>query len=79
MRDRKGVHGDEREGGEKLGGEEEILFIFHCMIKKSMFNKGEVCSCAFSLSSFDVKDVWTTEAIRPKSELQFQMTYVSIL
>lgn len=57
MRDRKGVHGDEREGGEKLGGEEEILFIFHCMIKKSMFNKGEVCSCAFSLSSFDVKDV----------------------
>lgn len=47
MRDRKGVHGDEREGGEKLGGGEEILFIFHCMIKKSMFNKGEVCSCAF--------------------------------
>lgn len=58
MRDRKGVHGDERGGGEKLGGEgEKILFIFHCMIKNLCLIKGKMCSCAFSLSSFDVKDV----------------------
>lgn len=53
MRDRKGVHGDERGGGEKLGGEgEKILFIFHCMIKKSMFDKGENVLLCFFLVQF---------------------------
>lgn len=47
MRDRKGVHGDEREGGEKLGGEEEILFIFHCMIKNLCLIKGKCAPVLF--------------------------------